>query len=386
MIARTIELPDNYSFFLFGARGTGKTTLLRERFGEFPHLYINLLLPHDLNRYSVQPELLSEEIAASSSKWVVIDEVQKLPELLDLAHHHIETSGKLFAMSGSSARKLRHGAANLLAGRAFTRYLFPFTSVELGREFDLLEALAWGTLPKIFEFTERNNKIEFLYSYTNTYLNEEILQEQFIRKLNPFRKFLQLAAQMSGQVLNFSKIAREIGTSVPTVQSYFQILDDTLIGMILPPWQRSVRKRQVGNPKFYLFDTGVLRAYLNQLDVPIIPGTYAFGALFEHFVINEVHRRLSYKVNSFQLSFLRTASGVEIDLIIEQSGRQTVLVEIKSKSQISRQDVRQLEQILSDVPNSRAYCLSRDPKVRQIGNVLCMPWERGINEIAENSI
>ncbi len=381
MISRQVTFPTDYSFFLFGPRGSGKTTLLRERFGNTPHLYINLLNPGDVERYRLHPDILSEEIAATEVRWIVIDEIQKLPVLLDLVHHHIEISGKLFALSGSSARKLRHGGANLLAGRAFTRYLHPFTATELGKRFDLPEILQWGALPKIFEFTHPGDKSEFLQAYTYTYLNEEILQEQIVRKMDPFKRFLVVSAQMSGKILNYAKIAREIGTSAPTVQTYFQILEDTLIGLILTPWHVSIRKRQSGNPKFYYFDTGVLRTLLGHLALPVLRGTYDFGNLFEHFVINEILRNLQYTGTPFDLSYLRTSGGLEIDLIIERPNMPVTLIEIKSATALSREDVRPLQQIMNDLPDSLAFCLSMDRKHRKIGDVYCLPWHDGIGKI-----
>jgi len=342
MLLRGISLPKNYSFFLFGPRGTGKTTLLKSEFTSKDVLYIDLLQPRNFTTYSRDPEVLSEQLALKRYSWVVIDEVQKVPALLDLAHYHIESSEVYFALSGSSARKIKYGSANLLAGRAFTRNLFPFTYSELGTDFDLSETLHWGTLPKIIKFKTDDMRIQFLDAYTQTYLQQEILQEQVIRKLDPFVKFLNVAAQMSGDIINYTKIASEIGSTTPTVKSYFQILEDTLIGLILPAWNQSIRKRQASNPKFYFFDNGVQRALSLNLESQLVEGTYAYGQAFEQFVINEINRMLSYTNRSFNLSHLRTGSGAEIDLIVECSGKQTLFVEIKSKKNISKSDCRHL--------------------------------------------
>lgn len=284
-------------------------------------------------------------------------------------------------MTGSSARKLRHGSANLLAGRAFVLHLFPLTAREIGASFSLQNALAWGTLPKAVFTDGDEDRRDFLRSYTHTYLQAEITQEQIVRRLDPFRRFLIVAAQMSGQILNFTKIAREIGSSPVTVQSYFQILEDTLIGNLVEPCHESVRKRQRGNPKFYFFDTGAQRALSNMLQVALAPRTYAFGVAFEHFIVNEIHRLQSYGKKDYRLSYLRTKDGVEIDLIIERPGMKRALVEIKSTERVTDEDIRSLMMLGKDIPNSEAFCLSRDPIARTVGAVACLPWQEGLVEL-----
>lgn len=383
MVNRLIHLPHNNSFFLFGARGTGKTHLLKEHFKKIPSLYLDLLDPEMHQTLSLRPTSLRERLAAlpASTKWVIIDEIQKIPTLLDVVHQQIESTRFKFALTGSSARKLKHGGSNLLAGRAFVQYLFPFTAPELGAAFSLEKALKWGTLPRVFSFRGDSDKRDHLRSYTHTYLQEEITQEQVVRKLDPFRRFLFVAAQMSGQIINFSKISRDTGTSVVTIQSYFQILEDTLIGFLLEPFHESIRKRQRENPKFYFFDTGVLRALQNTLNVDLPPHTYAFGVAFEHFVINEINRLQTYQKKDFQLSYLRTKDGVEVDLIIERPGLPRALVEIKSTENIGPDDVRSLKRLAPDIPNSEAYCLSLDTVPKKIEGVWCLPWRKGIERL-----
>jgi len=383
MFNRPIKLSKNNSFFLFGARGTGKTFSLKEHFKSPQALYIDLLTPEQNETYSLRPQALTEQLAAlgSETEWIVIDEIQKVPKLLDVVHQQIESSRFKFALSGSSARKLKRGGANLLAGRAFVNHLFPLTARELGEQFSLDAALAWGTLPRLFAFDQEADKRDFLRTYAHTYLKEEINEEQVVRRLDPFRRFLVVAAQMSGQIINYSKIAREVGASTPTVQTYFQILDDTLIGFLLEPFHESIRKRQLGNPKFYFFDSGMQRALNNTLTVELKPQTYAFGAAFEHFVINEINRLQSYAKKDYQLSYLRTKDGVEIDLIIERPGLKRALVEIKSTARVAEDDVRALQQLGNDVPNSEAFCLSLDPTPKRIGRAMCFPWPRGLEEL-----
>jgi predicted AAA+ superfamily ATPase len=186
---------------------------------------------------------------------------------------------------------------------------------------------------------------------------------------------------MSGQIVNFARIAREAGASVPTVQSYFQILEDTLIGFLLEPFHESVRKRQRENPKFYFFDTGVLRALGNTLSVGLAPRTHEFGIAFEHFVINEIQRLQSYRKKDYRLSYLRTKSGVEVDLIIERPGLKRALVEIKSTDRLAPEDTRSLRLLSPDIPDSESYCLSLDPAARVADGVRCLPWQRGLEEL-----
>ncbi|MEW6365302.1 MAG: DUF4143 domain-containing protein [Acidobacteriota bacterium] len=383
MFDRLIRLPKKNSFFLFGARGTGKTHLLKHRLSPTRTFFIDLLNPDLTETYSLRPQTLTEQLGALGREidWVVIDEVQRVPKLLDLVHQQIESARFRFVLSGSSARKLKHGGANLLAGRAFVNHLFPLTAQEIGDSFSLQSTLEWGTLPHLFSLETSEEKQDFLRAYAHTYLQEEILQEQIVRRLVPFRRFLVVAAQMSGQILNFSKIAREIGASTPTVQSYFEILEDTLIGFMLQPFHESIRKRQKGNPKFYFFDTGVLRSLSNILNVPLVPRTYGYGVAFEHFVVNEVVRLQSYKKRDYRLSYLRTKDGVEIDLIVERPGMPRALVEIKSTEHVVDDDIRALASLAKDIPHSESFCLSRDSTARKIAGIWVLPWQQGLREI-----
>lgn len=383
MFNRLIKFSKNNSFFLFGARGTEKTYLLKDHFKPARALYIDLLAPDQNETYSLRPQTLAEQLAALGSKteWIVIDEIQKIPKLLDVVHQQIESSRFKFALSGSSARKLKRGDADLLAGRAFVNYLFPLTAREIGESFSLAAALTWGTLPRLFALTSDEDKRDFLRTYTHTYLKEEITVEQVVRRLDPFRRFLVVAAQMSGQIINFSKIAREVGASAPTVQTYFEILEDTLVGFLLEPFYESIRKRQRDNPKFYFFDTGVQRALNHTLTVELKPQTYAFGLAFEHYVVNEINRLQSYAKKNYRLSYLRTKDGVEIDLIVERPGLKRALVEIKSTARVTEDDVRALQHLGKDLTNSEAFCLSLDATPKKIGAVRCLPWQRGLEEI-----
>ena len=383
MIQRLLTLIQRRSFFLFGPRGTGKSTYLQSRFTGEKTLWIDLLSPEQEDRYARRPQELVDQIAACSPpiKWVVIDEIQKVTKLLDVVHSQIESNGPYFALTGSSARKLKRGSSNLLAGRAFVYRLFPFTSIELGEHFDLTSALTYGTLPGLVELVNSVEKKAFLRAYALTYVKEEVWGEHVIRKLDPFRSFLEIVAQNNGEIINFSNIARDVGVDTKTVQSYFQILEDTLLGFVIEPYHKSVRKRQVQAPRFYLFDPGVKRALDRTLNVELRPNTYAYGKAFEHFIVVEVIRRSEYLQNDYRFYYLKTKDGAEIDLIIDRPGEPTALLEIKSSSRVDERDIRSLSKFQSDIPGSYACCLSVDPIPKRIGNIDLLPWEEGLRRL-----
>ena len=384
MFNRIIKFSPNNSFFLFGARGTGKSFLLRERYSISNSVTIDLLDPDTFLQYSLNPGSLSNYIATLDDKieWIIIDEVQKIPSLLDVVHKFLsDGNDKKFILTGSSARKLKRGGGNMLAGRAFVYDLFPLTHIELAKKFDLMEVLKFGSLPGIYNFTSEDDKNEFLRSYHYTYITQEITEEQVVRKLDLFRRFLNIAAQMNGKVLNYSKVARESGISTPTVITYFQILEDTLLGMILPAYHGSIRKSQRESPKFYFFDTGVLNALKNTLTLSLNTSTYNFGELFESFIINEINRLQIYYRKDWKFSFLRTASDNEIDLIIERPGMKTALIEIKSTENLFEQQVSVLNNFTKDFPNSEAFCFSLDKISKKYGNVNCLHWKSGIEKL-----
>ena len=383
MIARLCNPLLARSFFLFGARGTGKTTLLRELFPQDTAHRINLLLPSDYDEFALSPETLIARVKAlpGSCKWVVIDEVQKLPRLLDIVHHLIEETDLKFALTGSSTRKLKRKGVNLLAGRASVYHLFPFSSQELGSTFSLQDALEWGTLPAIINSSSREERLEFLQAYVHTYMKEEIAEEQAVRQLEPFRKFLAVASQSNTKLINYKKIAEDVGTSAVTVKTYFSVLEDTLLGFLLDPFHESVRKSQRQTPKFYFFDTGIERALNRSLDVPLREGTYAYGSAFETFFINEVVKRKSYLRKDFQLSYLRTKDDAEIDLIVERAPGDRILVEIKSASRVQPSDSRNLNALAKDLKHRRALLVSRDPNPKQFDLVTAVPWEVGLDQI-----
>ncbi len=380
MIHRLLSPSSARSFFVFGARGTGKSTFIKHQWDQ-SHYYVNLLLDRWETRYSRSPDSLISDIEAlkPKPKWVVIDEIQKVPKLLDIVHEMIESKKIKFALTGSSARKLKRGAANLLAGRAFQYELFPLTHRELKDKFNLESVLNWGSLPNVFELSSAD-RIEYLNSYTRTYLKEEILQEQIVRKSIIFSRFLEIAAQENGKSLNFAKIARDIGSDIKTVQSYFQVLEDTLIGMLIPAYNRSARKSVKHRPKFYIFDLGIKKAMEGSLDAPLTKRTSAYGMAFEHFCINEMIRLNSYSRSGYTFSHYQTTAGGEIDLILTK-GKTIYSIEIKSSEAIDRVEVNKLERVAEALSPTRIFYLSQDKTSSKIGKVECMHWQSFMKQI-----
>lgn len=382
MLDRSITIQNNCSLFLFGARGVGKSTLLRNRVQRDAFATINLLSDVEFFALSQRPESLRERLTrAPRGSLVIIDEVQRVPALLNLVHLLIEEQGLRFILTGSSSRKLRRGNANLLAGRAALYELFPLTHIELGESFDLLAVLNWGALPSLITRTDDQAKIEYLQSYVDTYLKEEIVAEQLVRNLPPFRRFLDVAAQMNGKIVNFSAIAREVGTTADTIKQYFSILEETHIGYCLPAYHASVRKQIVQAPKFYFFDCGVPRAILRTNEGTLRDGTSAFGDAFEHFIFLELLRISSYERNRARFFYLKTKNGLEIDIIIDLPNRPLTLIEVKSSHNVHPEDLSRFAKLCEDFPNARSFCLSQDPIEKEIHGVRVLPWRAGLRAV-----
>lgn len=381
MIPRLLNLPINRNILLFGARGTGKSTLLRSIFKESSTYWINLLDPQDEEKFALRPHELIAIVKAlpATITHVVIDEIQKIPKLLDVVHLLIESTDKKFVLTGSSARKLKRGGANLLAGRAFVYNLFPFSFIEIQKDFALIKQMRFGSLPQIVNLNEEKDLTTYLISYANTYLKEEILEEQIVKNLVPFRRFLEVAAQSNGKIINYSKIARDTGTTDLNIKKYFSILEDTLIGFFLEPFHSSFRKRLSQKPKFYFFDTGIARSLSKQLSSELIPKTSAFGEAFEYLVILEAMKLISYFCPEYKASYIRTKDDVEIDLVVERPNKPLLCIGIKSNSNVSEQDLTKFAKITKDL-NCEAICLSNDNVAKIYGSIKVMPWQQGLKE------
>ena len=340
-------LETEQSFFLFGPRGTGKTTWLKAAFPDA--VYIDLLESERFNRLTASPGSLEKFIPKDDAGPVVIDEVQRVPALLNEVHRLIEQRKIQFVLTGSSARALRKRGVNLLAGRALTYRFHPLTVQELGDDFDLAASLQYGHLPYVFQ---AGNRSDYLASYIQTYLREEVLQEGLTRSLAVFSRFLEVASFSQAGVVNASGIGREIGVDRKTVENYFQITEDLLIGKRLPPFTKRSRRRLVTGNKFFFFDCGVFRALrpLGPLDLP----EEVAGAALETLVFQELSALNDYYGLDLNLYYWRTSSGAEVDFVLY--GEKTfVAIEIKRTRRVKRSDLSGLKLFRKDYPQVRCF-------------------------------
>lgn len=352
--------------FLWGPRQSGKTTLLHQR---FPAARFYDLLDTTLSaELSVTPKLLREQILAARPPVVVVDEIQKVPALLEEVHWLLENTATRFVLCGSSARTLRRRARNLLGGRAVEHHLLPLTSREIP-DLDLDRYLHHGGLPVHYLVDEPSPRLK---AYVNAYIREEIIDESATRNVPAFARFLQVVALTHAQQLNYANIARETGVSPSTVRNYFQILDDTLLGYTLEPWRKSSRRRLVETAKYYLFDVGVARALHPEATV-VAEGSDLYGRAFEHFLLNEVRAYLAYNRDDRPLTFWRTHSGYEVDLIV---GDLEAAIEIKSGRQVRAADFRGLRALKEEHRVGRAIIVARtdEPRTTDDG-IEILPWQ-----------
>jgi len=378
VITRLLTIPKDSDFFLFGPRQTGKTTLIENSFDSEQVFRINLL-EHDLYlKYLLSPQTLSEEIVNLASKsHIFIDEIQRVPELLNQVQTLIDKKvSQKFILTGSSARKLKKIQANLLGGRAWSLQLYPLSYLEVSKDFNLIKVLEYGLLPKIFLEINLSNKYELLRSYIETYLEVEIKSESLVRNLQTFINFLTIAAQLNAEQINYSNIASETGASRYSTQEYYSILQDTLIGKMLLPYHNSERKKHKQAPKFYFFDTGVCRAIQQKLKAPLLPKSFEYGNMFETFFINEVFKINSYFRKDWKLGFLRTVNNVEVDLIIETPLGSVIAIEIKSKELPQPQDYKSgIEALKKITKHFTFYCACTGKTKRTIENANIWPFE-----------
>lgn len=375
MIARNAELPRDRSFFLFGPRQTGKTTLVNALFSEGV-FKINLLLNEQLLKYSKNPDVLIREVEwklkHDSIQYILVDEIQKVPQLLNTVQYLIDTYKIPVILTGSSARKLKRGMANLLGGRAVQRFLYPFNWDEIKDFYTLEEVLSYGTLPPVVTAPE-NYRTDILVSYAETYIREEIQAEGIIRHVGSFSRFLDMAAAQFGEQLNYSEVARECQLPVMTVKSYYEILEDTLIGIVLLPYRKSLRKRLSAHPKIYFFDNGVTNA-INKYSLKIKDPSL-LGRLFEQFIINETFRLIRYRQSMVQMFFWRTSSGTEVDLVLEKDKKLIAAFEIKYSENISGSHLSGLRSFLTDHPEVPCSLISRVSSPYALGKISILPWQ-----------
>ncbi|MBI2995535.1 MAG: ATP-binding protein [Candidatus Melainabacteria bacterium] len=359
---------------MFGPRQTGKSTLIQGKFTDKVWI-IDLLLNDVYLLYSRDTSPFRnesiEKIKNEGIKTIVIDEVQRVPELLNEVQYLMQNFKCQFIMTGSSARKLKRGGANLLGGRAIQKVLFPFTYEETEEIFKLEDALQFGTLPPIIKKITKE-KTDILHSYVNTYLREEIQSEGIVRNLGGFARFLDMSANQFGEVTSFSNIARECQLPVRTVQSYYEILENTLIGFKLEPWRKSIRKRLAAHPKFYFFDCGVTNAINKRLTAPL--DTQLRGRLFEQWIILETSRFIHYLQSETNIFYWRTNHGAEVDLLIEKHGKLKAAVEIKFTSNISTSHLSGLRAFREENPQVQAYIVCNAKNNFELDKVKVINW------------
>ena len=373
----SIDTSQNNAFFLWGARKAGKTTYLKNCFKDA--LYIDLLKTNVAQKYELKPDLLREEIVAMKPALVIVDEIQKIPQLLDEIHWCIENTSSKFILCGSSARKLIRMKANLLGGRAWRYEMFPLTTAEIGADFDLLRAMNHGVIPQHYY---SNYPDRFLESYVLDYLSHEIKAEAIVRNVPAFHRFLEVAAISNSEMINFSSIARDCGVSSVTVKDYFQILQDTLLGFMLRPFVKKVKRTPLESSKFYFFDMGITRALRRMLVIQ--EGSVEFGHFFEHFILMEVRAFLSYHHYYKNIYFWRTNCGKEVDLVI---GEAEWAIEIKTSKQKSLKDFKGLIAFGEEFPHAKLIAITFDDTKRVIDNKIeVFPWREFLKQLWEEKL
>lgn len=361
---QTFSNIDNESAFLWGARQTGKSTLLRTLYPNA--LYFDLLLNDQFDRFLRNPSLLRETVEADNSAGpVIIDEIQRLPSLLNEIHWLIANRNKKFILSGSSPRKILRAEANLLGGRALRYELYPLIFKEIP-DFDLTRALNNGLLPRHYL---SKNPGRLISAYIGSYLRDEIISEARIRNISSFSRFLETAAFSNGEIVNYSNIAAECGVSAPTIKEYFQILEDTLIGRFLPSFRKKPKRRVILSPKFYFFDIGIANYLLKR--GKIIQGNEYFGHAFEHFIYNEIYAHCHYSGLNYPFCYWRTASQIEVDFIL---GDRDAAVEVKATTMAHEKHLRGLMNFAEEYKVKNLILISNDPYPRIAGKVMIMPW------------
>jgi predicted AAA+ superfamily ATPase len=380
MYTRKLALPEGRSVLLLGPRQTGKSTYIRALLPPGSRT-VDLLQHDEFLRYSKDPSAFRGAVIEQVRRGVTtifVDEVQKIPALLDEVHGLIESTGARFLLTGSSARKLRRGGANLLAGRAVPLRMHPLTVLEHGDDFDLERALHFGALPAVVAANDEGAR-EILRGYAETYLREEIQAESLVRNLGGFARFLDVAAAQSGELLNAASIARDAALASRTVQEYFQILEDTLLGFRLEPWRQGVRARLVGHPRFYLFDTGVTNALNRRLTLEEFDSSTR-GRLFEQWIVLECIRHIDLARSEARLFFWRTNTGAEVDLLVEKHGRIRAAIEIKSSRTIDASAIRGLRSFRSENPDVPSFVVTPTATPHRIEDVLITNWRDFLTE------
>ncbi|MCK5521106.1 MAG: ATP-binding protein [Candidatus Marinimicrobia bacterium] len=373
-----IDLPQGQSAFLWGARKCGKTTWLKEQFPD--SLYYDFLKSDLYLTMLKEPKRLREELLLKKpDKVVILDEVQKIPQLLDEVHYLIENAGISFILCGSSARKLKRGQANLLGGRAWRFEMLPLTSKELDKQFDLITILNRGLIPN---HTLSPHYIRSLKAYIQDYLREEIFAEGLTRNIAAFSNFLDSVVFSQGELVNYSNIARDCAVDSKTIKEYYQILVDTHIGYFVYPFKpRSTRQIISATPKFYLFDVGVANA-LAQIEIKEAKGEH-FGRSFEHFIFMELNAHRKYYEIDYPIEFWRTKNGFEVDFILNKG---EIAIEVKGKNKIHSKDLKNLKIFNNDYHPKKSYIVCNEERARIVDNIIILPYKEFLNQLWNGQI
>lgn len=374
---QTLASRGEESCFLWGPRQTGKTTLLQELFPQSPRY--NLLLASEARRLITDPSLMRQELLATppESAPVIIDEVQKVPELIDEAQALIVENNMQFILCGSSARKLKRQGANLLGGRALRFELFPLVYPEID-DFDLLRALNHGLVPRHY-LTERPK--DLLEAYVGEYLKEEIVAEALVRNVPAFSRFLEVAAFSDGEIVAYSNIASECGVSSSTIKEYFQILEDTLLARFIPSFRKKPKRRVIESPKFYYFDIGIPNFLLKRGE--ILPRTELFGKAFEHFVFQELMAHSHYSGSKYPIAYWRTTGQLEVDFIL---GDHEIALEVKGTDRVIGQHLKGLQAFSEEYTTKHSILVSMEEKPRKMDHILVLPWKVFLDKLWANEL
>lgn len=382
MFTRKLTVP-RQAFFLFGPRGTGKTTWLMEHFKNAK--FIDLLPPQTAIEYEKNPSLLRNQVLAlPKNQWVVVDEIQKVPALLDEIHFLMERQGyKKFALTGSSARKIKRGRANLLAGRAIQLKIFPFNSHEINFSLNENTILQYGLLPLSVIAKTSSEKEDFLKAYVDTYLREEIKYEGIVRNVGSFSRFLEVASICAGQQINMSNLSREAEISRDTVRSYFSIFEDTLLGSWLPAYRPRAKVKEVANPKFYWFDSGVLNAAAGGFQQPL-PQDWN-GILLEHWLHHELTSYLNYLKKKGSLGFWRTPSGSEIDFLWWY-GKKIIAIEVKSAKKFKKEFLKGINAFQENKTLHSSWVVYLGKEILKVNQTFILPVHEFLKQLYQGKI
>lgn len=376
-VQKLVTVNSGDSIFLWGARQTGKTTLLKHMFPNA--VFYDLLHPATYSRLLRSPQIFLEELSAEEDgALVVIDEIQRIPQLLDAVQWLIVNKHHCFVMSGSSARKLKRIGANLLGGRAVRKVLYPLVSAEIP-DFDLDRAINNGMIPRHYMVADASER---LGGYVGDYLREEIAAEALLRNLSSFHRFMEAAAFTDGEMVNYVNIAQDCGVSAKTVKSYFEILEDTLVGCLVPSFRGVKKRRVLSAPKFYYFDVGVVNYLQNR--GKLHPGSADYGHAFEHFLMQEIIAYLGYLGRSDELSYWHTyKTDFEVDAIL---GDAKVAIEFKATKEVATRHLRSMKAFADEFPDAKRYIVSLDERPRLVNGVTVLPIKVFLKRLWDGAI